>query len=57
MTNLLLLLPEDPPRRFLTLFLPLSLSPSLVPLFSLVLSFCFSSSFRFVGEGALNSAR
>lgn len=49
---LLLLLPEDALRRFLTLSRPLSLSPSLVPVFSLPLSLVFSSSFRLVGDGA-----
>lgn len=51
--NLLLLLPVDALRRFLAFSRPLSFSPSFVPGFSLPLSFVFSSSFRFVGEGAL----
>lgn len=50
---LLLLLPEEALRRFFTFSLPLSLSPSLVPVLSLPLSFVFSSSFRFVGDGAI----
>lgn len=52
-TNLLLLLPVDALRLFLTLSRPLSLSPSLVTVFSLPRSFVFSSSFLFVGDGAL----
>lgn len=54
-TNLLLLLPVEALRRFLAFSRPLSLSPSLVLVFSLPLSFVFSSSFRFVGDGALKS--
>lgn len=51
--DLLLLLPVEALRRFLALSRPLSLSPSLVPVLSLPLSFVFSSSFRFVGDGAI----
>lgn len=51
--DLLLLLPVEALRRFLTFSRPLSLSPSLVPVFSLPLSFVFSSSFLLVGDGAL----
>lgn len=53
--DLLLLLPVDALRRFLAFSRPLSFSPSFVPGFSLPLSFVFSSSFRFVGEGAMFS--
>lgn len=55
--DLLLLLPVEALRRFLAFSRPLSLSPSLVPVFSLPLSLVFSSSFRFVGDGALKSER
>lgn len=51
--DLLLLLPVDALRRFRTLSRPLSLSPSLVMVFSLPRSFVFSSSFLFVGDGAI----
>lgn len=49
----LLLLPVEALRCFLALSRPLSLSPSLVLVFSLPLSLVFSSSFRFVGDGAI----
>lgn len=53
--DLLLLLPVEALRRFLILSRPLSLSPSFPPIFSLPLSLVFSSSFRFVGDGAISS--
>lgn len=49
----LLLVPVEALRRFLAFSRPLSLSTSLVPVFSLPLSFVFSSSFLFVGDGAM----
>lgn len=54
-TNLLvlLLLPEEALRRFRAFSRPRSFSPSLTMVLSLVLSFVFSSSFLFVGDGAL----
>lgn len=55
--DLLLLLPVEALRRLFTFSRPLSLSPSLVPVFSLPLSFVFSSSFRFVGDGAISFKR
>lgn len=51
----LLLLPVDALRRLWPFSLPLSLSPpSLVAVFSFPLSFDFSSSLRFVGDGAIS---
>lgn len=54
-TNLLvlLLLPEEALRRFRAFSRPRSFSPSLLLVFSLPLSFVLSSSFLFVGDGAL----
>lgn len=54
-TNLLvlLLLPEEALRRFRTFSRPRSFSPSLTMVFSLPLSLVLSSSFLFVGDGAL----
>lgn len=51
----LLLLPVDALRRLWPFSLPLSLSPpSLVAVFSFPRSFDFSSSLRFVGDGAIS---
>lgn len=54
-TNLLvlLLLPEEALRRLRAFSRPRSFSPSLLLVFSFPLSFVFSSSFLFVGDGAL----